>query len=101
MRIIITENKRIRLSTNWLEDEYPDLKKIIFPSHEGVFISNKGMWIMLYNSRVKGFYVLSEIWDYMRSMFGFDNDEIAELLLEWGNKKFGFRAKKCYRVEQI
>ena len=101
MKIIITENKRIRLAINWLEDEYPDLKKIIFPTHEGVFISDKGMFKMSYFSRNKTLYVKDEIWDYMRSMFGFDNDEIAELLSEWGNKKFGFRAKKCYRVEQI
>ena len=58
MKIIITENKRIRLAINWLEDEYPDLKKIVFPTHEGVFLSDKGMFKMLYNSRVKGFYVL-------------------------------------------
>ena len=101
MKIIITENKRIRLAINWLEDEYPDLQKMTFPEHEGVFLSDKGMFKMLYNSRVKGFYVLNEIWDFIRSMFGFDNDEVSELLLEWSNKKFGFRAKKCYRVEQI
>jgi len=101
MKIIITENKRIRLAINWLEDEYPDLKKMVFPSHEGVFLSDKGMFKMLYNSRVKNFYVLSEIWDFIRSIFGFDNDEVGELLLDWGNKKFGFRAKKCHRVEQI
>jgi hypothetical protein len=101
MKIIITENKRIRLAINWLEDEYPDLKKMTFPSHEGVFLSDKGMFKMLYNSRVKGFYVLNEIWDFIRGMFGFDNDEVSKLLLDWGNKKFGFRAKKCHRVEQI
>ena len=101
MKILITENKRIRLAINWLEDEYPDLKKLVFPTHDGVFISDKGMFKMLYNSRVKEFYVLDEIWDFIRSMFGFDNDEVSELLLDWSNKKFGFRAKKCHRVNII
>ena len=101
MNIIITENKRIRLAINWLEEDYPDLKKITFPTHDGVFISDKGMFKMVYNSRVKEFYVLSEIWDFIRSMFGFDNDEVSELLLNWSNKKFGFRAKKCHRVNLI
>ena len=101
MKIIITENKRIRLAINWLDEEYPDLKKMVFPGHEGVFISDKGMFKMVYNNRLKSFYVLDEIWDFIRSMFGFDNDEVSELLLEWSNKKFGFRAKKCHRVEQI
>ena len=101
MKIIITENKRIRLAINWLEEDYPDLKKITFPTHDGVFISDKGMFKMVYNSRVKEFYVLSEIWDFIRSMFGFDNDEVSELLLNWSNKKFGFRAKKCHRVNLI
>lgn len=101
MKIIITENKRIRLAINWLEEDYPDLKKITFPEHDGVFISDKGMFKMLYNSRVKEFYVLDEIWDFIRSMFGFDNDEVSELLLNWSNKKFGFRAKKCHRVNLI
>ena len=101
MKIILTENKRIRLAINWLEEDYPDLKKITFPTHDGVFISDKGMFKMVYNSRVKEFYVLSEIWDFIRSMFGFDNDEVSELLLNWSNKKFGFRAKKCHRVNLI
>jgi hypothetical protein len=34
-------------------------------------------------------------------MFGFDDDEVSNLLLEWGNKKFGFSGKKCYRVEKV
>jgi hypothetical protein len=101
MKLIITENKRNRLAINWLEDEYPDLKKITFPGHEEVFISDKGMFKMSYISRTKRFYVLDEIWDFIRSVFGFDNDEVGELLLDWGNNKFGFRAKKCHRVEQI
>ena len=101
MKIIITENKRIRLAINWLEEEYPDLKKITFPGHEGMFITNKGMLKMSYISKTKKFYVLDEIWDSLCSWFGFDNDEVSELLLDWGNKKFGFRAKKCHRVEQI
>ena len=101
MKIIITENKRNRLAINMLEEDYPDLKKLTFPGHEGVFISDKGMFKMSYTNRTKSFYVLDEIWDYLRSMFGFDNDELAEVLLDWGNNKFGFRAKKCYRVERI
>ena len=101
MKIIITENKRIRLAINMLEEDYPDLKIITFPGHEGMFITDKGMLKMSYISKTKKFYVLSEIWDSLRSWFGFDNDEVSELLLNWGNKKFGFRAKKCYRVEQI
>jgi len=101
MKIIITENKRIRLAINWLEDEYPDLKKIKYPEDEQVFITDKGMFKMSYISRTKSFFVKDEIWDFIRSMFGFDNDEIGDLLLNWGNKKFGFRAKKCYRVERI
>ena len=56
---------------------------------------------MSYISRTKRFYVKDEIWDFIRGMFGFDNDEVSELLLDWGNKKFGFRAKKCHRVEQV
>jgi hypothetical protein len=101
MKIIITESKRIRFAINWLDKDYPDLKKTIFPGHEGVFISDNGMFKMSYISRTKTFYVKDEIWDFIRSMFGFDNDEVGELLLDWGNKKFGFRAKKCYRVEEI
>jgi len=101
MKIIITENKRIRLAINWLEKEYPDLKKMTYPPYEQVFISDKGMFKMCYISRTKSFFVLGEIWDFIRSMFGFDNDELGEILLEWSNKKFGFRAKKCYRWREV
>ena len=101
MRIIITEDKRNRLAINMIEEDYPDLKKITFPGNEEIFVSDKGMFKMSYISRIKTLYVLNEIWDFIRSMFGYDNDEVSELLLDWGNKKFGFRAKKCHRVEQI
>jgi len=101
MKVIITEDKRNRLAINVIEDDYPNLKKMVFPTHDGVFISDKGMFKMLYNTRVKTLYVLNEIWDLIRDMFSYDNDEVADLLLNWGNKKFGFRAKKCHRVEQI
>jgi hypothetical protein len=101
MKIIITESKRDNLAINIIEDDYPDLKKITFPEHEEIFISNKGMFKMSYISRTKSFFVLDEIWDLLKNMFGYDNDEVADLLLDWGNKKFGFRAKKCYRVERI
>ena len=101
MKVIITEDKRNRLAINVIEDDYPNLKKMVFPTHDGVFISDKGMFKMLYNNRVKTLYVLNEIWDLIRDMFSYDNDEVADLLLNWGNKKFGFRAKKCHRVEQI
>jgi O-phosphoseryl-tRNA(Cys) synthetase len=101
MKIVITEDKRNRLAINMIEEDYPDLKKITFPGHEEIFVSDKGMFKMSYISRTKRLYVLNEIWDFIRSMFGYDNDEVSELLLDWGNKKFGFRAKKCHRVEQI
>jgi hypothetical protein len=101
MKIIITEDKRNRLAINVIEDDYPDLKKMVFPGHEEIFVSDKGMFKMVYISRTKSFFVLDEIWDLLKNMFSYDNDEVADLLLDWGNKKFGFRAKKCSRVERI
>jgi hypothetical protein len=101
MKVIITESRRNHFAISWLEDRYPNLKKITFPGHEGIFITDKGMLKMSYINKTKKFYVLDEIWDLLCSMFAFDNDEVAKLLLDWSNKKFGFRAKKCYRVEQI
>ena len=61
MKVIITEDKRNRLAINVIEDDYPNLKKMVFPTHDGVFISDKGMFKMLYNNRVKTLYVLNEI----------------------------------------
>jgi hypothetical protein len=101
MKLIITENKRNHLAINWLEDRYPELKKIKYPEYQQVFISDKGMFKMSYIDWNQTLYVKGDIWDSLCSWFAFDNDEVAKLLLDWGNKKFGFRAKWCLRVENI
>jgi hypothetical protein len=101
MRVIITESKRSKIAIKWLEDDYPNLELLRYPEYEDIFVADKGMFKMSYISRTKTLHVKNDIWDFIRNMFGFDNDEVSDLLLEWANKKFGFRGKKCYRVEQV
>ena len=101
MKIIITEDKRIRLAINWLEEEYPDLKRVKFPGYDEVFVLDNDMVKMSYVIEIKVLFIKDDIWDSLRSWFGFDNDKIGELLLEWSNKKFGFKAKRCKRVVNI
>ncbi len=101
MKYIITESRLENFIFNWLDTEYGNLKKITFPGHEEIFLSKDGMFKMSYISRTKRLYVKNEIWDFVRDMFGFDNDETGELFTKWGNNKFGFRAKLTHRVEKI
>jgi hypothetical protein len=101
MRILITESKIKQIAIKWLEDNYPDLELLKYPAYEEVFISDNGMFKMSYISRTKSLHVMDEIWDFIHKAFGLDNDEVSKILLDWGNNKFKFRAKKCYRVERI
>ena len=101
MKLIITESKRNHLAIKMLEDDYPDLKKIKFPGHEEIFISNKGMFKMSYISKTKSLEVLDDMWDFIRDMFGYNDDEVSNLFLHWANNKFGIRANKCIRVKKL
>ena len=53
---------------------------------------------MKYGYIAKILLVSSEIWDFLRHMFGFNNDEISKTLIEWTNKKFRWGAKECERI---
>jgi hypothetical protein len=102
MKVIITEDKRNRLAINWLEDVFPNLKKYRFPGYDDeVFVMDNDMVKISYNTTIKKLFIKDDIWDPLRSWFGYTEDEIGELLLNWANKKFGFRAKKSHRVENI
>ncbi len=101
MKIVITEDKRNRLSINMLEEDYPDLKKVKFPGYDEVFVMDKDMVKISYSSKTKWLFIKDDLWDSLRGWFGYDEDEIGEVLLNWANKKFGFRAKKFHRVENI
>ncbi len=101
MKVIITEDKRNRFAINLLEKNFPDLKKVKLPGHYAVFVMDKDMVKISYFSNAKSLYIKDDIWDTLRGWFGYDEYEIGEVLLDWVNKKFGFKAKKCYRVEDI
>ena len=101
MKLIITESKRNILAIKMLEDMHPELKKITFPGHEPIFVSNKGMFKMSYTNRTKSLEVLDEMWDFIRDMFAYNDDEVSELFLHWANDTLGFRANKCIRVNKI
>ena len=101
MKLIITESKRNHLAINWLEDTYPDLDIYRHPGYEEVFVSDKGMFKMSYIKSMNALFIKDDIWDSLRSWFGYNNDEVGDLLLNWANKKFGFKAKLCKRVRDI
>ena len=98
MKLIITESKRNRLAINWLEDEYSELKLFKETGRSVLSVYYNGMFIMKYGYIAKILLVSSEIWDFLRHMFGFNNDEISKTLIEWTNKKFRWGAKECERI---
>ena len=55
----------------------------------------------MFNQRGKQLYVLSEIYDFLKNMFGLDHEEIEEILIKWVNETYGFRDKRVYRVNEI
>jgi hypothetical protein len=101
MKYVITESRLENLIFNWLDTQYGDLNKFKHPSYEEVFLERNGMFKMAYINRTKRLYVKNEIWDFIKNVFSLDNDEVGDLLVKWGNNKFGFRVKVAHRVEEV
>jgi hypothetical protein len=99
MKLIITESKRNRLAINWLEDEYSELKLYKERGSNVMSVYHNGIFIMQYNYILKILFVSGKIWDFLRHMFGFNNDEISKILIEWMYTKFGFKAKECQIID--
>lgn len=101
MKYVITESRLNSFITNWLESEYGDMEKFKHSGYEELFLSQEGMFKMVYISRTKSLHIKNDIWDFVREMFGLDNDETGEIIKNWVNEKFGLRAKSGYRVEEV
>jgi hypothetical protein len=101
MKYIITENRLNSIIENWLNENYSDLERYHRTEFREVYLSKNGRFKFMYNLRTKRLYVVNEVWNFITNMFGLDYDETEKILLNWCNKKYGFRAKASYRVDEI
>lgn len=101
MEYVITESRLNSIIENWLNENYGDLEKYHRDEFREVYLSKDGRFKFMYNLRGKQLYVISEVWNVITYMFGLDYEETGKFLLNWCNKKYGFRAKVFYRVDEI
>lgn len=101
MKYIISENRLNSFIETWLNSEYGNLEKYNRTEFKEIFLFKNGMSKFMFNQRGKQLYVLNEIYDFLKTMFGLDHEEIEEILIKWSNKTYGFRAKRVYRVNEI
>ena len=101
MKYIITESRLNSIIENWLNENYGNLEKFNRTEFRKIYLSKNGELKFMYNLKTKRLYVVSDIWDFLTNMFGLDYDEVGEILLNWCNNKFGFRAKIPVKVDEI
>jgi hypothetical protein len=101
MKYIITESRLNSIIENWLNENYGDLEKFNRTEFREIYLSKNGRFKFMYNLKTKRLYIVSEIWNFISNMFSLDYDETGDILLNWCNNKFGFRAKVFYRVDEI
>jgi hypothetical protein len=101
MKYIITESRLNSFIEKWLNENYGDLEKFNRPEFREVYLSKDGKFKFMYNLGGKQLYVINDVWNFISNVFNLDYEETAKLLLNWCNKKYGFRAKASYRVDEI
>jgi hypothetical protein len=101
MKYIITESRLENIILSWLDTEYGDLERYHRTEFREVYFSKNGRFKFMYNLRTKQLYVVSEIWNFISNMFSLDYDETGDILLNWCNNKFKFRAKNPVKVDEI
>ena len=95
MKIVITENKRIKVVTKWLDDNYGDLNPIIDNNPIYItFTDNNGDDILLYNSNSKGMVIINDVLqDSLKEMFGVKYNQLDDIFIPWIRNTYGKEVK--------
>jgi hypothetical protein len=91
MKIIITESKRERAVTKWLESEYGGLKYKVSKDYPDLYYFIKdGNVVMDYYEKYSRLCASNEIIDFVMRMFGFDWKNARDLVESWFQDSYGY-----------
>lgn len=91
MKIIISESKRERAVTKWLNKNYGDLKyKVSKTSSDALFFMKNGDVVMSYYNEYKKLFVSNEIINFMTGMFGLNHNTTFNLIGLWFQESYGY-----------
>ena len=97
MKVIITENKRHRAITKWLDGNYGDLRKYSAPG-SFKFIHYKdddGESIFFFN-RNTGLVTITDktLYQDLKYMFGLDTYELNDILIPWLEQVYNLHVER-------
>ena len=86
MKFIITENKKERVTINWLNQNYSNLNEFRLDAYLNniFYMSDDGSLIFHYNVDTKDVVISYEyIWDFLTTVFKFDYEDINKITKKW------------------
>jgi len=97
MNIIITENKRHRAITKWLDGNYGDLRKYA-SSMSFNFIHYKdenNQTVFLFNRNTGTVTITNKsLYHYLKDMFGLSSYELNDILIPWIKQSYNLHIEK-------
>ena len=92
MKIIITENRRNRAITKWLDENYGDLEKLTVQHPfklSIVYRTNDGSNVFNYNRNTGMVTILNEIlYQDLKHMFGLSGYELNDIFIPWLEERY-------------
>ena len=99
MKLIITENRRNRAITKWLDENYGDLEKYT-PPDSFPFINyrtNDGGNVFIYSRNTGMVTIVNEIlYRDLKHMFGLSNYELNDILIPWLEERYNLHVEQVH-----
>jgi hypothetical protein len=102
MKVIITENKRNRAITKWLDETYGDLEKYSAPgSFRYIYYrDNNGGNVFNFNRNTGVVTIVNEIlYQDLKHMFGLNGYELNDILIPWLMERYNLHVEKVQYAE--
>lgn len=101
MKFIITENKRIKVITNWLNTYYTNLSIRDYPRWgiaDYIDTENSGLKIFHYEDG-QLFIVSSRLMYELNDILGVRRDELNDIFIPWMEENYGFKPSSVSYLE--
>ena len=96
MKLIITESKRNRAITKWLDENYGDLEPYKTDKYPDYIIYKKGEEAIFDYNKKNGVVCVNynEIWSFFESYFSMEYQQIQDVIKEWVEERYNLRVTK-------
>jgi len=97
MKVIITENKRYRAVTKWLDNNYSNLEKYAaHGSHKFIHYKDENRETVFMFNRSTGVVTINDktLHQDLKHMFGLDTYELNDILIPWLEEKYNLHVER-------